>query len=310
MATMSVMNLRKSVSKRELVGLLVLVLVAGLHLGCPSTEAPVGEIRVEPARVELPYPGFATIRLHWTMQADLGPNVNNPLVFVHLLDSGGAVARTFDHPLPAEWIAGDQEDYALDLYQSALAPPLSDGTYRLTLGLYDASGMRWPLSSAFGPVARTEYQVGEVLVDSESVEAPMFFFSPSWLTLEAGTDAQILGRRWLSGEGTVRVANLPGRGILWLRLRIPDAEGSEAQLVLDEGATEAIVIVSGSCGIEETALQGAGVQEIFLDLSPADGEDSPGECEISLSPNFRWIEDESPIQRSVALELISWKSTP
>lgn len=307
---MNIMILRKSLSKSELTSLLVLVLVCGLHLGCPSTEAPVGEIRVEPERLEVPYPGFATIRLHWTMQAELGPNVNDPLVFVHLLDTGGAVARTFDHPLPAEWIAGEQEDYAIDLYQSALAPPLSDGTYRLTLGLYDAAGMRWPLSSAFGPVAGTEYQVGEVVVDNESIEAPMFFFSPSWLTLEAGTDAQILGRRWLSGEGTVRVANLPGRGTLWLRLRIPDVEESEAQLVLDEGATEAMVIVSGSCGIEETVLEGAGVQETYLDLSPGDSEDSSGECEISLSPNFRLIEDESPIQRSVALELISWKPAP
>jgi len=308
---MSFMIVRKSVSKRELVGFGVLVLICGLHLGCPSTEAPVGEIRVEPERVELPYPGFATIRLHWTMQADLGPNVNSPMVFVHLLDSGGAVARTFDHPLPAEWIAGEQEDYVIDLYQSALAPPLSDGTYRLTLGLYDASGMRWPLSSAFGPVAGTEYQVGEVVVDNESVEAPMFFFSPSWLTLEAGTDSQILGRRWLSGEGTVRVANLPGRGTLWLSLRIPDVEGSEAaQLALDEGATEPIVIVSGSCGIEETTVEGVGVQKIYFDLSPDESEDAPAECEISLSPNFSLIEDESPIQRSVALELISWKSAP
>ncbi|MEJ2084258.1 MAG: hypothetical protein P8Y44_01095 [Acidobacteriota bacterium] len=292
----------------ERVGLLGLVLVCGLHLGCPSAEAPVGEIRVEPEQVELPYPGFATVRLNWNMQADLGPNANDPMVFVHLLDSGGGVARTFDHPLPAEWIAGEQVEYSIDLYQSALAPPLSDGTYRLTLGLYDTTGMRWPLSSAFGPAAGTEYQVGEVVVDNEAVEAPMFFFSPSWLTLEAGNDAQILGRRWLSGEGTIRVANLPESGTLWLRLRIPDVEGSGTELVLDEGATEATVVISGSCGIEETVVEGAGAQEIYLDVSPEDSEGSPGECEVSLSPNFRLIEDESPVQRSVSLELLSWTS--
>ena len=87
------------------------------------------------------------------MRTDLGADVTDPKVFVHLLDSGGSIARTFDHPLPGEWISGREEEYSIALYQSALAPPLNDGTYRLTVGLYDDSGMRWPLESVGGAVA-------------------------------------------------------------------------------------------------------------------------------------------------------------
>ncbi len=274
--------------------------------GCSPAEEPVGEIRIEPESVELPYPGYAKIALHWKMQTDLGTDVTDPKVFVHLLDSGGGIARTFDHPLPGEWISGREEEYSVALYQSALAPPLSDGTYRLTVGLYDDSGMRWPLKSTGGAVAGTEYQVGEVIVDSEAAEVPMFFFSPSWLTLEAGSDSQILGRRWLSDEGTIRIAKLPGAGTLWLQVRIPDAEDQQAQMVLNEGESMATVAISGGCGIAETSVSGEGVHEIHVDLGPDDAGIMPEECELVLTPNYRVV-DESLAQRSAALELLTWR---
>jgi hypothetical protein len=241
------------------------------------------------------------------MHTALGAEVTDPKVFVHLLDSGGGIARTFDHPLPGEWISGREEQYSIALYQSALAPPLSDGTYRLTVGLYDDSGMRWPLKSTGGAVAGTEYQVGEVIVDSAATEVPMFFFSSSWLTLEAGSDSQILGRRWLSDEGTIRIAKLPGPGTLWLQVRIPDAQDQKAQMVLNEGESMATVAISGSCGIAGTSVSGEGVHEIQVDLGSDEAGIMPEECELMLRPNYRVVDDESLAQRSVALELLAWR---
>jgi hypothetical protein len=275
-------------------------------IGCSPAEIPVGEVRVDPELIDLSYPGYVPIQIHWNMLSDLGPDVTDPLVFVHLLDSGGGIARTFDHPLSGEWQAGREEQYSMALYQSALAPPLSDGTYRLTVGVYDNTGMRWPLKSAGGAVAGTEYQVGEVVVDSKESDVPMFFFSPSWLTLEAGTDAQVLGRRWLSGEGTIRIAKLSSAGTLWLRIRIPKVEGTGAEIVLNEGETEALVAVSSSCGAVGTVVAGVGAHEIHVELGPDESGAMPEECELVLSPNYRVVDDESLAQRSAALELLTW----
>ena len=286
-------------------------LLVGLVTGCSSTEVPVGEIHIEPERVELPYPSHTTVRFRWKMLTGLGPGSGDPKVFVHVLDSGGGIARTFDHPFPGEWRADEEEEYSISLYQSVLGPPLTDGTYRLTVGLYDDSGMRWPLLSSGGAVVRTEYQVGELVVDSAAEDVPMFFFSPSWETLEAGSDSQVLGRRWLSEAGAIRVTNLPGGGSLWLHVRIPDPVQTNHELILSEGETEAMVMVSGSCVNTPISVAGSGVHELKLDVGPDDSGVLPEQCEITLTPNYRIVDDGEPLsQRSVGLELLAWSPAP
>lgn len=281
-------------------------IVLALIVGCSPAPEPVGEVNIDPEQVNLTFPGYTPVRLHWKMTSDLGPDVTDPMVFVHILDSGGGIARTYDHPLPGEWAAGREDEYMIALYQSALAPSLPDGTYRLTVGLYDGAGMRWPLVSTGGAVAGTEHQVGEVVVDSESTQVPTFFFSPSWLTLEAGSDAQVLGRRWFADESTIRVANLPGEGSLWLRIRIPKVETGEAELILNEGETEARVDIAGSCSATETAVVGVGSHEVRVQVGAGEEGLMPEECELALTPNFRVVQENALAQRSAALELLAW----
>ena len=64
-------------------------------------------------------------------------------VFVHLLDANGQVAAQSD-AAPAEWMrptTGWQTgEFVTDVHTLALRTKLSPGEYRLTAGMYDASG--------------------------------------------------------------------------------------------------------------------------------------------------------------------------
>ena len=187
--------------------LCALPLLGALCLGC-AAPTPVGTLQLEPVQLDLAYPGFAELGFSWELTAP-PQDVLGPLrVFVHLNDELGGQARTFDHELPFDMADQPSGEYSINLFQSALAPPLTAGTYHLTVGLYDGQGNRWPLAVDGEEVDDSEYQMAKLQVSDASEDFPMFYFSSGWLPVEGGTDRQILGRRWLSEAGTVTVSEM------------------------------------------------------------------------------------------------------
>lgn len=301
-------------TKRELRAsiLFMLALSVGLAMGgCAEQPDPVGRLSAGASEIELSYPGVTEVELNWEMTADLGEVDGEPLVFLHLFDANGDMVRTFDHSFPGAWKAGGSETYTVPLYQSALAPPLDEGDYVLTAGLYDRENRRWALESA-GPERDThEYEISKVVVVEPGPEMPQFFFSSNWLTVEGGTDLQTLGRRWLTDDGMIRLGALTVPGALRLTLGIPEGGGALQEPVLDEGAVEQTVSVATTCGDAEVRVSGPGSHSFELPIalpsaSDADESAARNDCEVSLSANYYLLSQEGDERRTVALEGLSW----
>jgi hypothetical protein len=281
-----------------------LVAVSGCH---KEDDAPaVARIEAQPRTLRLRYPELTLLHLTWTPLASLGDGTPStpPTVFVHLLDGKGGVARTFDHTFPQAWVEGTPVSYDLKLYQSAIADALPAGQYRLSVGLYAKGGKRWPLEGLGKPIGRREYLAGVVEAQTSS-DAPRFVFSPNWLPVEAGTDSQVVARRWLSEEnGTISLEDVRGPGVVWMMVRIPVAVDANEKLALNGGgANVPKVLVRGSCGGVEIEVSGTGANEIEM---PVGGPGEGGACRISFIPNFRLVSTAVPQQRSISLESIAW----
>jgi hypothetical protein len=287
----------------------VLSLVATLTLcaaGCQRKVPVAGSLDAQPRSVTLPYPQLAVVHLTWSPAAAAGETdtPSEPLVFLHLLGAKGQVLRTFDHPFPQHWAAGTPVSYDVKLYQSALAPPLDPGKYRLSAGLYDQSGKRWALDGMGEPIARQEYVAVEVEVPPQPA-GPRFEFSPAWLPLEAGSDKQVVARRWLADQpGEIRVEDVPGPGTIWLSFRIPPGDGANEKVVYHETAANTpAVVVRSTCGAVETGISGPGRHDVEIPVEAPAAEDA---CRISLVPNFHILSSEGPERRSVSLEVAAW----
>lgn len=280
--------------------LTVLVLALG---GCGGDE-PVGTLTVEPKTVRLGYPEATEVRFSW--QPVAGLESDRPLVFVHLIDQPGSVLRTFDHPLPLPWRPGEPIEYELDLYQSALGPRIPPGTYQLTVGLYEPEGERWPLDGAGQEIAKREYAVATVEVPGAGGGGPAFSFSPAWLAPEPGRDVQVLGRRWLTAEGSIQVSGATSPGAVRLVLSIPAADGSAGRLTVEGGSNVPSVVLSSTCGGVETAVSGPGTHEVEMPVEANEAAGTTGACEIRLRPNFHLVAEGSPERRSVVLENLAW----
>ena len=280
--------------------LLVLALGALGVLGCGEDAPPVASLEVSPKSVRLPYPELHTIHLSWQPSAPLEGFTGTPTVFVHLLDDNGKVVRTFDHTFPDRWREGAAVGYDLKLYQSALAPALNPGRYRLTIGLAGQAKQRWTLDGVGEPVARREYLAAEVDVPPpppNKKSGPRFTFSEHWLPTEPGGDRQVLARRWLSDNGGIRVAGLRQPGHVWLVLRIPPPEIAGPLKVREGGQPS--VRIEGSCGDFEASLSGPGIHEVEMPLVEPP---KSGQCRLELKPNFTF----GAPARSVSLENAAW----
>jgi len=280
--------------------LLVLALCALGVLGCGEDAPPVAALEVSPKSVRLPYPELQTIHLSWQPSAPLEGFTGTPTVFVHLLDDNGKVVRTFDHTFPDRWREGTTVGYDLKLYQSAVAPALNPGRYRLTIGLAGQAKQRWTLDGVGEPVARREYLAAEVDVPPpppNKKSGPRFTFSEHWLPTEPGGDRQVLARRWLTDNGGIRIAGLRRPGHVWLVLRIPPPEIAGPLKVKDGGQPS--VRIEGSCGDFEASLSGPGIHEVEMPLVEPPKN---GQCRLELQPNFTFG---SPA-RSVSLENAAW----
>ncbi|HVT57755.1 MAG TPA: hypothetical protein VHR45_05090 [Thermoanaerobaculia bacterium] len=276
--------------------------------GCHKNLPPVARVDVQPRALTLAYPQLTTVHLTWNPISGLGDESSPELlVFVHLLDAKGQVERTFDHPFPGHWSEGAPVSDDVKVYQSAVAPPLAAGKYRLSIGLYDRQGKRWPLDGLGQDLGRREYVGAEVEVPAQPA-GPRFTFSPTWSPVEPGSDRHVVARRWLSSKpGEIRLDEIAGPGTLWLALRIPPGDGVTEKLVLDDGGSNApAVVVRGSCGGVETGVSGTGLHEIEM---PVDGQGQQAFCAITLVPNFHLV----PLQpearvtdRSAYLENAAW----
>jgi hypothetical protein len=277
------------------------IAIAALSLvaGCGGKKTPVARVEVEPRAVRLPFSQAQPLHLTWTPSASL--EGEQPTVFIHLLDSQRKVIRTFDHAFPQRWREGAPVSYDVKLYQSALAPPLAEGKYPLTLGLYGKDNKRWPLDGLGEAKGRDEYEVGIVEVPPQKPN-PRFAFSPTWLPIEPGGDRQVLARRWMPEQAAIRLLRQSEPGTVWLVLQIPATNTPDVKLTLEPGASTPSVLVAGTCGGAETNLTGQGLHEVELpmDLPPAGDF-----CRVQLRSNFM-IQPTVGRPRSVSLENVAW----
>lgn len=273
--------------------------LAGVLAGCGSEPTePVARLSVSPAEVELGYPESATLSAEWEMTAPL--SADPPWVFVHLLDESGAVVRTFDDELPFPWRPGETGHAPIELWQSALAPALPAGGYRVTVGLYSPrTGRRWALETEAPEAAAGEYEVAEVqaLAPTSGIAVA---FDGSWWPPQEGSDRQVLARRWLQREGTVEISGLSDPVVLVLGLFLPKAEEG-ARLVLVEGAERARVQISSPCARREETLEAPGHHRVELALAaPEDGR-----CTVRLEATFVLMDLEAMASRSVSVERLT-----
>jgi len=264
------------------------LVLAVAALACSPGSSPVGVLTFDPPVVELAWPEIAEVRIRIQAERELPAGASQPIVFLHLLDEPGSVVRTFDHALPGVWQVGREFDYTVRVAQSALAEPLAEGQYLLSLGLYTPELGRFALRSTSEQVAKLEYKVAEVRVPPAAPDGPRVRFSEGWLPTEPGADRQILARRSLAGGvvGTLQFGPLAGPGRIYLRVEIPDETSDVARVDLAAGESQPKLRVSSSCGGEQIEVAGAGGFDLDLAV-PAGAAPS---CEIALEPNFqvRW----------------------
>ncbi|MCB1032885.1 MAG: hypothetical protein KDD47_03515 [Acidobacteria bacterium] len=276
-----------------------------LVVGCsrPEPAEPVATVQVNLSNDSLPFPEWRTVGLTWHPTAPLDVD-GQPSVFLHLLDGAGELVRTFDHPLPSPWEIGGDLQYEVEIYQSGLGAPLAPGEYELVLGLYGAGKQRWPLSIAGATERpRWEYSVARVEVPAVGADSPAFEFPAPWSPLEPGSDLQVLGRRWLSGNGAIEVENLEVPGTVKLRVAVPAGGSDAAGWEFRRGEEAPVLEVSSTCSGTVRSLEVPGTFEVVLPVFPA-GEDLS--CELRFLANYELVHGSTQERRTLALEILSW----
>lgn len=286
--------LGEALRRRAVVALAAAAAVTAVAVaGCGAPQEPSGRLEVATTEAVLPYPERIVLDLTWSPSAP----IEEPTVFVHLLDPDGGVVRTFDHPYPGPWRPGEPASYPLELWQSALGPPLPAGVYDLTIGVYTPGGRRYALEAPGTEVDHGEYAVAKIEAPPAPIGGPRLAFGPAW---EAGamTDRQTLGAHWLGDGGALTVDGLDGALDLALVVRVPAPEEMPLTLVLDPGASGPAVEISSPCLGEPVRLEGPGFHEPTLRLRPDPGNRT---CEIRFEPDFVYL-DPATLRR-VSVEL-------
>ncbi len=241
------------------------MLLAAVAASCRSEREAVARVEVSPRQLELSAGGAVELALSWRILKPLEGNSGPPLVFVHLFDHPRSVARTFDHLFPARWIVGDRVEYEIHLVQSVLAPALPPGPYRLSIGILGERDERFPIEADGQEVNEAEYAVSEVAVPALD-GVPRFELSSSWEGLRLGSDRQVLARRYLLQDGSMRVRGASAPGAVFLMMSLPGG-GPSLRLASTCGAPERRLSPSGLHEVEVPVLAPNGC-EIAFDVDP------------------------------------------
>ncbi|MCZ7651878.1 MAG: hypothetical protein M5U13_12250 [Thermoanaerobaculia bacterium] len=282
----------------------LLALVLLLAVGCGGGEAPVADLAARPTEVLLAYPEFRDVEVRFVPRVPLAELGERPSVFVHLLELPGSVVRTFDYPVPATWQVAEPAVDAVRLHQSALAPPLPEGEYQLTVGLYDAAtGVRFPLAGGRGEADENEYVVATVRVPASAGPLPRFEYSPEWLETEGSPDRQIVATRWLgAAAGSVRVSQLAAGGVLHAQLYVPPGPEPGAHFAVVPDERGPVAVLRSTCSPEELVLSGAGRH--WLEWRVPEGAEV---CDLDFGVNFLFVGGRGEQRRSVRLEVLAWQ---
>ena len=274
----------------------VVILGAAALVGAACGRArPVASLSVEPASVNLPHPHVSPMRFRWNPTAELDGLEGTPRVFVHVLDGGRRLLRTFDHPLPEAWTPGRPQSYEIELYQSAIADPLAAGAYEITVGLYDGGGKkRWPLQVDGEEVGRREYRLATLVVPAAPLPAPTFEFRGVWLPVEPGSSKQVVSRRCLAGDGSIAVIAPPAAGTVRVAASVRSGDARRG--------VGSPLRAASSCSSATAEISGNELQWTGFDVAPAGGDSS---CEIVFTP--------LPPERQTHLdqlcvEVLAWRS--
>ena len=248
----------------------------------------MANLTVRPVTVNVPYPFVSPLTLRWIAITGLDGLEGKPRVFVHVLDAGRRILRTFDHPLPKTWTPGEEQTYELEVYQSAIADRLPAGAYEMTFGLHDDGGKtRWPLAVEGEEVGRREYRLATLVVPSVAAPAPAFQFSGGWQPVEPGSSKQVVARRCLRTDGSISVsAPAPGR------VRVATSLLTGGPTAAGSGWKVSASCASKSLDVTETELQWVSFPVV------------PGEpCQLGFAPPSQ----SSGAAPALCLEVLAWR---
>ncbi len=270
-------------------------------LGCGVEERPIGRLATTPRDLALGYPEHLILPMRFRPAAY--PIAGGcPTVFVHLTDPDGRVIRTFDHRPPA-WPLGEEMAYDLTLFQSALSEPLPGGRYRLLAGVYSPDlKMRHAIEFAGEEAGSGPFEIGSVTVGQAAVTLELGFVG-GWEDPEAGTDSQVMARRWFRRQAalTLRDETAHGPVELWLLLHLPQATPAD-ELDLEDGEREPRLEVALSCASDRASLAPGRLELRFV--IPAAGLRQG--CSLDLRANYELLSPAFAEPRSASLEAISW----
>lgn len=270
---------------------LAVVLVAGLSCGRPR---PVATLTVHPVTVNLGRSLVSPLTLRWNPTAPLDGLRGNLRVFVHVLDGGRRLLRTFDHPLPESWTPGRAQRYEIELYQSAIGESLPPGAYEMTFGLYDDGGKkRWPLAVDGEEVGRNEYRLASLVAPAAASSSPTFEFRGPWAPVEPGGSKQVIARRCLSAGGSIAVVGPPSPGTVRVAASVRTSDTPSGS----SGAWR----LSSTCSPETLEVSTIELRWVGFPVTAAAG-DPP--CEIRFEPPGS--AGGSPAQ-SLCLEVLAWR---
>ena len=112
-----------------------------------------------------------------------------------------------------------------------------------------------------------------------------------------------MARRWLVGDGALRVARLPAPARLSMQVRIPEPN-EQLQLVLEPGATAPTVRITTDCSGFAATVQGEGFHALTVPIPP------PGSCLLRFDSNFTMNDTTAPRKLSIGLEQLAWLRAP
>ncbi len=272
-------------------------IAAGLLAVSCGRSRPVATLAVYPVTVNLGPSLVTPLTLRWNPTSPLEGLRGKPRVFVHVLDGGRRLLRTFDHPLPESWTPGRAQRYEIELYQSAIGDHLPPGAYEMTFGLYDDGGKkRWPLAVDGEEVGRNEYRLASLVATSASAAAPSFELRGPWAPVEPGSSKQVIARRCLSAGGTIAVGGAHSPGTV----RVAASINTNAAAPGSGGAWR----VSATCSPDTLEVSTSELRWVGFPVTAAAG-DPP--CEIRFEPPAS--AGGSPAQ-ALCLEVLAWSPRP